>query len=152
MTTTRLALPVPDVVQLVDDITGAFLAARTVHSPTDAEPELRVTACVHLSGAFDGSVVLATSDGFATLCAGRMLAIDEVDLDEEAKADAVGEMTNMIGGSVKALMPEPSSLSLPVVSVGGAARLSFPGAAPLASVSLRCLDEPMRVTVLARGV
>ena len=33
--------------------------------------------------------------------------------------DAVGELVNIIGGSVKSLMPQPTVLSLPSVRTGG---------------------------------
>lgn len=150
MTSTRVDLPPEDVVGLVDDITGAFLATPTVEAPIAPQADLSVVAYVHVTGAFDGSVIASVSDGFASFCAARMLAMEESELDEESKADAVGEMINMIGGSVKALLPEPSSLSLPVVSLGRRRPEQLPDTEPLASVDLSCGDQPIRVTVVTR--
>lgn len=151
MTSTRVDLPPEEVVRLVDDITGAFLAAPTIEEPAGPHENLSVVARVHVTGAFEWVVVAAVSDGFAALCAGRMLALDEAQVDEAAIVDAVGEMANMIGGSVKALLPEPCTLSLPVVSVGGAGPVTARGSSTVVSVDLRCAGEPLRVSVLTRS-
>jgi chemotaxis protein CheX len=149
--TARVSLSPEDVAQIVDDIVGAFLADRATEAPAGDDPG-EVVACVHVTGAFTGSVICSVSAEFATLCATRMLAVDPSEVDDEAVADAIGEVVNMIGGSVKALLPEPSALSLPLVSVGGRQVLSVRGAAPVASVDLRCAGQPLRVTVLeSRG-
>lgn len=140
-----------DVVQIVDDITGAFLASPTVPAPATAGTPGEVLAAVHLSGAFTGSVICSATRAFAVFCATRMLAVEPHQVDDEAVMDAIGEVANMISGSVKALLPEPSGLSLPVVALGGAQRVSVPGTATVTSVDLVCGGEPLRVSVLAAG-
>jgi chemotaxis protein CheX len=147
---TNLGLSPEDVVQIVDDITGAFLAAPAVQSAPDADQPGEVVAAVQLSGAFTGSVICSATRAFAVFCATQMLAVDPDQVDDEAVTDAIGEVANMIGGSVKALLPEPSGLSLPLVSLGGDQRVSVPGATTVASVDLHCAGERLRVSVLAR--
>jgi chemotaxis protein CheX len=81
--------------------------------PTD------VVATVAISGAWDGRVLLSFSPPAARRAAAALLAIAEVDdLGEGDVADAVGELANIIGGSVKSLMPQPTVLSLPAVHTG----------------------------------
>lgn len=148
--TARVSLSPEDVAQVVDDIAGAFLADRARQVPADAHDPGEVVACVHVSGAFTGSVICSATTDFATLCATRMLSVGSAEVDEEAMVDAIGEVVNMIGGSVKALLPEPSTLSLPLVSLGGRHTFTVPGTTPVTSVDLRCGGEPLRVTVLER--
>jgi chemotaxis protein CheX len=148
---TNVGVSPEDVVQIVDDITGAFLAAPATEASTGAEEPGDVMAAVQISGAFTGAVICSSTRAFAVFCATRMLAVDGDKVDDEAVTDAIGEVANMIGGSVKALLPEPSGLSLPLVSLGGDQRVSVPGAATIASVDLDCGGERLRVSVLARG-
>lgn len=148
--TTEVGPAPEDVAQIVDDITGAFLAAPSVAVPVDAEHLGEVVATVELSGAFSGTVVCSASRAFAVLCATRMLDLDGDAVDDDAVADAIGEVVNMIGGSVKALLPEPSRLSLPVVSLGDTPPADR-GAVTTSSVDLHCAGEALRVSVLAVG-
>lgn len=147
---TNAALATEDVVQIVDDITGAFLAAPAVEMPTGAGEPGDVMAAVQISGAFTGAVICSSTRAFAVFCATQMLAVEPDKVDDEALTDAIGEIANMIGGSVKALLPEPSALSLPLVSLGGDQRASVPGAATVTSVDVHCAGERLRISVLSR--
>ena len=147
----RVDLSPGDVAQLVDDIAGAFLNSRAVPAPAGTADVADVVACVHVSGAFTGSVICSATEAFATFCAAQMLGIGSEDVDDEALVDAIGEVANMVGGSVKALLPEPSTLSLPLVSVGGSRVLTVPGTTAIASVDLVCAGQPVRIEVLSRA-
>jgi chemotaxis protein CheX len=50
-----------------------------------------------------------------------MLMTEPDDLEPGDIWDGWAELTNMVGGSVKALLPEPSALSLPTVTTHGSA-------------------------------
>lgn len=149
--TTRVDLSPEDVVQVVDEIVGAFLATSATLATDEGTHPRTVVACVHVSGSFTGSVICSVTERFAALCAERMLDVDISEVDDESVVDAIGEIVNMIGGSVKALLPEPSTLSLPVVTLGEGQELMVPGTVPIATVDLRCADEPLRVTVLVNN-
>lgn len=138
-----------DLVQVVDDIVGAFLDSSVQLASGTAPQGRTVTGCVQVTGAFTGAVVLRVTHAFGVLSASRMIGTGADEVDHEAVADTVGELTNMVGGSIKALLPEPSMLSLPVVSTGDGAGLTVPGAAVLASVRVFCEGELLTVSVLA---
>jgi chemotaxis protein CheX len=59
--------------------------------------------------------------------------------------DAVGELVNIIGGSVKSLMPQPTVLSLPSVRTGPAGEL--PGT-EVVHLTGTWMDEPITIAVL----
>ena len=67
-------------------------------------PESTVTSCVHIDGAWHGAVVLQCPLTLArTLTAAMFQADAAPELDEVH--DALGELANMVGGNVKALLP-----------------------------------------------
>jgi chemotaxis protein CheX len=78
-----------------------------------------VVATVAISGAWDGRVLLSFSEIASQRAAAALLGIGVDELSQGDVADAVGELANIIGGSVKSLMPQPTVLSLPAVAVGG---------------------------------
>jgi chemotaxis protein CheX len=64
--------------------------------------------------------------------------------------DALGEIANMIAGNVKALLPEPCSISLPAVALGSDDTVSVQGTTPVTSVPFTCDGHPLVITLLER--
>ena len=69
---------------------------------------------------------------------------------EVRDVDAVGELANMVGGSLKGLVPGPSRLSLPTVVDGSDYSTKIPGAKQVVQAALSAAGEPLIVTVLRR--
>lgn len=108
-----------------------------------AEP---VTASVSITGASNGHVVLRLDRPAAVDVACTMLHLDEAELATGDVADVIGEIANMVGGNVKTVLPEPSSLSLPQVTFG-AEDLLLPGAGLAAEATLRWRAHVLQVTL-----
>jgi chemotaxis protein CheX len=64
---------------------------------------------------------------------------------EAELVDAIGEIANMTGGNVKALLPGPSVLSLPEVAAGTAA--AVPGR-PVSRLAFAVDSSPLVVAVV----
>jgi chemotaxis protein CheX len=78
-----------------------------------------VVATVAISGAWDGRVLLSFTPLAAKRAAAALLGLEDAqDMGDADVADAVGELANIIGGSVKSLMSQPTVLSLPAVHTG----------------------------------
>jgi chemotaxis protein CheX len=107
----------------------------------------RVTACVHLSGAFTGSVTVQCSDSAARDAAAVLFAIRVEEVTDIEVVDAIGEIANMVGGNVKAMLPGPSSLSLPAVAQGHRSSLTVAGASVIRQVHLMWRTEPVVITL-----
>jgi chemotaxis protein CheX len=75
-----------------------------------------VEAHLDIHGAWCGRVVLQCSTAFARLVAAKMFHASPAEVSPADVVDAVGELANMLGGNVKALLPGPSLLSLPSVA------------------------------------
>jgi chemotaxis protein CheX len=79
--------------------------------PADA-----LSSWVDVVGPWTGSVVLSTGAQTAAELTRALLGDYAPDLLEyEDVADAFGEIANVVGGNVKAVLPGPSALSLPEV-------------------------------------
>ncbi len=99
---------------LVDDIwTSLFETPLDQDAPMPDDP---VTAFVDISGGWQGRVLVATTTEGALALAAHMLAVPESMVRETDLADAIGELANIVGGSVKSCVDGQSTLSLPNVS------------------------------------
>jgi chemotaxis protein CheX len=83
--------------------------------PAPSEPTW--CGCVRVGGAWNGLVKLSIGEALTRRAAAAMFGAPPESLSHEDLTDALGEMANMTGGSVKALLPGPSRLSLPLVAI-----------------------------------
>jgi chemotaxis protein CheX len=93
---------------------------------TENSEEPLMTGTVQISGGFSGAVHLICGRSVVRAAAARMFSVPEADLSDEDLRDALGELTNMVGGNVKTLLPGSEFISLPTVIEGsdyGVARL-----------------------------
>jgi chemotaxis protein CheX len=105
---------------------------------------------VQIAGAWDGAVAVQCSDRMARHAAQRMFSLDHGDVSVADLQDALGELTNMTGGNIKALLPDPCSLGLPVVVEGADYRLRLPGASVVRRATYKADGELVVVTMLER--
>jgi chemotaxis protein CheX len=109
-----LMLESHDLRGLVDDIwSSLFEIPLDIDAPL---PDDVVTAFVDISGGWQGRVLVATTTEGALALASQMLRIPESRVDEADLADAIGELANIVGGSVKSCVDGQCALSLPNVS------------------------------------
>jgi chemotaxis protein CheX len=59
-------------------------------------------------------------------------------------------MTNMVGGNIKTLLPEPSRLSMPSVTKGSDYMFSVGGGEIVSQLSFSCEGKPFQVAVIER--
>jgi chemotaxis protein CheX len=112
--------------------------------------ESSVTSCVQIDGEWHGALVLKCPMALAQTLTAQMFQTESApDLDDVR--DALGELANVVGGNVKALLPAPSQISLPAVAIGSDYELSVIGTSKVASVSFRCDGHPLIVTLLQRS-
>ena len=144
-------VPPEQILAITQDVWESFLVLHLKPHPLgEAAPPLAgptVTGCVHISGEWDGSVFLQVGADHAQAAAEAMFAADAGSLSQSEISDALGELTNMVGGNIKSLVPAPSKLSLPSVSEGENYTVRVPGAVLLSRVALLCDDAPVLVSV-----
>ncbi len=106
-----------------------------------------ITGCVQISGTWNGVVMLRTTNAFVSRAACKMLALDEAELELSDRQDTIAELTNMIGGNIKSLVPGPSFLSLPSVTIGKEFDIRVYGTVSETEVPVRCFGEQLCIQV-----
>jgi len=106
---------------------------------------------VQISGAWDGAVTVQCSARAARHAAQIMFGLTDDNVSVSDLQDALGELTNMTGGNIKALLPETCYLGLPVVVEGADYRFRLPGSAPVRRSMFRAGEELIVVTMLERA-
>lgn len=81
------------------------------------QKENTLIGCVHITGGWSGTLTLQCPIPLARRAAAIMFSKSEDDTDMSDIKDALGELTNMTGGNIKALFTGQCHLSLPTVAV-----------------------------------
>ncbi|MBL8749035.1 MAG: chemotaxis protein CheX [Planctomycetes bacterium] len=98
-------------------------------------------AAVAIRGSWSGRVVVAATDAVLRSTVASMCHVHPHECGESDLTDALLELTNVLGGSVKSLLPEDCRLGLPEI-------LSTPPTgSPDADRTFRCDGEPVRLWV-----
>ncbi len=103
-----------------------------------------VVGSIVLHGPPTARVLLALPRQAASAAAARMFDLDPADLGEADVHDATGELTNMIGGNVKALLEGEHRLGLPSVVTARGPDLAE---SSVASATLLWGEHVLRVTL-----
>lgn len=115
-----------------------------------ARGDATVTGCIQISGAWKGTVVMEFSAALAARVASGWLETGPTVSAEDIQ-DVVGELVNILGGNVKALLPSASHLSLPVVAEGTDYELTVLKSRVFGRVHLACGGDSLRVMLLVRN-
>jgi chemotaxis protein CheX len=106
-----------------------------------------LSACVQMTGAWTGAVRLDCSRRFARRTAAAFLGLGEMDVLREQMLDALGEVTNMVAGGVKPLLPRPCQISLPSVVDGNHYELNIRKGQMLLTSDFDSEGEKLTVTL-----
>jgi CheY-specific phosphatase CheX len=109
-----------------------------------------MTSIVHIDGAWHGAVMLQCPMTLATLLAAAMFQ-GESEASLEDIGDALGELTNMVAGNIKALLPEPCAISLPTIARGSNYAVNVVGTRAVARSRFTCGGETIVVAVVQRS-
>jgi chemotaxis protein CheX len=113
-----------------------------------ARPSPLLSGYVRISGNWTGSVVMRVPFSLAQECGALMYGRPAPELGSQEVCDAWGELVNMVGGNLKALLPPPTTLSIPDVRETETWLSREEGTTVLNEVTFACLGERMRLTVL----
>jgi len=137
---------------LVQIVESVFMTMMSLDvSPSDASWKPtgdRLTSFVHLTGDWNGAVLLDCNPRQACLFAGLILSMDPPDIVDDDVRDVLGELANMIGGNMKCCMPTGVRLSMPTVMEGRDYDMRICGSQILKRVAFQCAEGHFWVTVL----
>ncbi|MCB1739972.1 MAG: chemotaxis protein CheX [Gammaproteobacteria bacterium] len=120
-----MSLAAEDIIELTQNVWSSMLkmdlAFCDAAPDCESVPEPRCTpaswvvSSVEITGEWNGTVFLACTARFAERSAATMFDCDAADMEPGDVYDALGEMVNMVGGNIKAVLPPPCRTSLPTV-------------------------------------
>lgn len=136
--------------QFVTDLCSTFLKMKV--SPTDKPflPKGRnntLVGCVQISGEWQGAVTLYAPREIGQKVAANMYGLDETEIDNQQVQDVIGEITNILAGNIKPLLPAPCSISLPSVAITDY-NLHHPGSETMTAINFDCEGLPFLVVML----
>jgi chemotaxis protein CheX len=151
MTTTTTLPSDAELGEIVAEVWSSFLDEALLDGFGLPEPAGtgKVIGWVSISGTWTGHLyVTTTADGARDITATMFqLGHDEVGTAEIA--DAIGEIANMVGGSIKGMVGGETALSLPQVALDAGALVS-PDAHELVSVRSIWRGEPIEFALWER--
>lgn len=127
------------------------LEIQDVDKPVRPAPSATITAAIHISGDFHGGVWLECSRSLVRRAASIMFDLPAEKLADEDERDVIGELTNVVAGNIKALIPGSNSISLPTIVEGSDYRISALDVKSSTGFSFVLDGEPMTVTVMEHG-
>ena len=101
-----------------------------------------ITADISIAGAWQGSVSLRASKQFLSHAASLMFNCHPDETTDLDRRDTLTELTNMLGGTVKCLLPETCDLSLPTILIDDSAASSDHN-----WINFSCEGKPLSVAV-----
>ncbi|MEZ5291506.1 MAG: chemotaxis protein CheX [Vicinamibacterales bacterium] len=141
-----------DIVRIVDEIwlTTLGFTAR----PAEAEVSLpgdaaTIDGIVNITGDQQVAVVLQVPKSLAERIASAMFGLGSRTPRAEDMQDAVGELSNMLGGNVKALLSGSCHLSLPAVVHGEGYTIRVPTSHSVDRITFECEGMPAVVSVMS---
>jgi chemotaxis protein CheX len=107
-----------DLAEMVEQVWVSYLDPEGI-SPLvlngDSKQLSEVHSTVSITGSWHGHIVFASSRHAAQKAAAAFLAMEPDEVSQDDLSDVLGELANIVGGNVKAMLPAGCYLSLPTV-------------------------------------
>lgn len=106
-----------------------------------------LAGCVQILGEWQGTVTLYAPRELGKKIAATMFGLDETVVEDQQVQDVIAEITNILAGNIKSILPAPCSISLPSVATTDY-DLYHPGREILTAVNFNCEGLPFLVVML----
>lgn len=139
-----------DLAEMVEQVWESYLDPEGISPliPTyDENQPSEVHSSVAITGSWNGHVVYASSRAAAQRAAAAFLAMELDEVSEEDISDTLGELANIVGGNVKAMLPPGAQLSLPQVELVPETSARFPNAERINGVYGVWEGEPVSISM-----
>jgi chemotaxis protein CheX len=141
---------VDDLTAMVEQVWTSYLDPEGIDPlipSEEANDDSEVHSSVAITGSWQGAVVYGSSAAAARNAAAAFLAMEPDEVTEEDLSDVLGEMANIVGGNVKAMLPPGCYLSLPQVVLAPDTATRYPSAVPVAGLHGTWRGEPVSITM-----
>jgi chemotaxis protein CheX len=139
-----------DLAEMVEQVWMSYLDPEGISPliPTyDENQPSEVHSSVSITGSWTGHVVYACSTVAARRAAAAFLAMEPDEVSPEDLSDVLGELANIVGGNVKAMLPSGCFLSLPQVMLAPETTTKYPNTERISGVYGLWEGEPVNVSM-----
>jgi chemotaxis protein CheX len=139
-----------DLAEMVEQVWESYLDPEGLSPliPTyDENQPSEVHSSVSISGSWTGHLVYACSIEAGRRAAAAFLAMEPGEVSEDDLADVLGELANIVGGNVKAMLPPGAFLSLPQVVLAPESTARFPNTQRISGVYGIWDGEPVSISM-----
>lgn len=140
-----------DICQITENIWELMLGLPVVRQPEAGPAEPRddaITGCIWITGAWEVTVLMECSAELAHKATARMFDKAAREVEAEDIRDVVGELTHMIGGGFKSLLPGTCFLTMPLLLDGNNYGVTLESRGVVCEVAFECEKQPLRVRLL----
>ncbi|MDQ6992247.1 MAG: chemotaxis protein CheX [Mariprofundus sp.] len=109
--------------------------------------QLHSSGVVHISGAWNGSVSLVCPNTLVEKAGVIILGDAAAELGKSAIVEVLGELVNILGGNIKAILPAPSYLSQPMVVDGESYEMNLLGVECVTHLMMECESTPFQLNI-----
>ena len=139
-----------DLAEMVEQVWVSYLdpegvSPLVVHGDNKQSSEVHST--VSITGSWHGHLVYASSQYAAKKAAAAFLAMEPDEVSQEDISDVLGELANIVGGNVKAMLPAGCFLSLPTVVLAPDTASYYPAAERISGLYGSWEGEPVSISV-----
>jgi chemotaxis protein CheX len=141
---------VEDLAEMVDQVWSSYLDPEGLNPllPVDKPDQpSEVHSSVSITGSWHGHIVYASSTAAARQAAAAFMAMEPDEVSQEDISDVLGELANIVGGNVKAMLPPGCFLSLPQVVLAPTSATVYPSAVQVSGLFGTWMGEPVSVTM-----
>lgn len=139
-----------DLTEMAEQVWVSYLDPEGVsplvpHGDTKQVSEVHST--VSITGSWHGHLVYASSREAAKKAAAAFLAMEPEEVGQEDISDVLGELANIVGGNVKAMLPPGCFLSLPTVVLAPDTASYYPTAERISGLYGMWDGEPVSISM-----
>lgn len=106
--------------------------------------------CIQIAGDWEGAVTLFCPETLVRKATSAMFEMPAEEVGDEEMQDTLGELTNMLAGTIKNMLPANCLISLPSVAEGINYKVSIPGGKVVCQVGFVSDGENVLVTIVER--
>lgn len=150
MSTAAQVPSVDDLAEMVEQVWVSYLDPEGVNPllrTDDDQQQSEVHSTVSITGSWHGHVVYASSVVAARRAAAAFLAMEVDEVSTEDVSDVLGELVNIVGGNVKAMLPPGCFLSLPQVVMASDTATRYPSAVRVSGLFGSWEGEPVAISM-----
>lgn len=138
-----------DLAEMVDQVWMSYLDPEGINPllRADEQQPSEVHSSVSITGSWHGHLVYASSTIAARKVAAAFLAMEVDEVSSEDVSDVLGELANIVGGNVKAMLPPGCFLSLPQVVLAPESATRYPSAERVSALNGTWEGEPVSVSM-----